>query len=296
VDVQIIGECTYTEWLAFDDGEDFLDVPYPVPLPDRNLTFGPGDPITSWGPHAHPAFGAPGFLNAPIGYAPLRIVTGGGVPNLDPLLDGALNYRNQGRIWQKQNYPIRPGVTAVTLVAKMACGNRELYKEMIQLNGMGHRFALGVDGMLGSSKIGRFARGTTDSFDEDIFKGRTVQVALARRNVWGPHFGEFFTFRLILRNNGTVEAWLNDDPDTWWTKTTGIGIENSVQLSPDHQAGTMWVDYVRVFEGELPLCGNPVFDVNRDGQVNSMDWWNGTNGFLDCATGQAAPPALFDAL
>lgn len=289
--------CSYTEWLAFDDGEDFLDIPYPVPLPNRNLTFGPGDPITHWGPHSHPAFGAPGFINAPLGYAPLRIVTGGGVPNVKTLPASLLNNRNLGRIRLSKNYSIPPGTAAVTLVAKMACGNRDPRNEMVQLNGFGRRFAFGVNGLDNSPDVGRCGGGTNESSPLVLFGSRAVEVALARKDAWGPHIGEFFTVRLILRSNGSFEAWLNENPATRSTGTIGTGSGTNVQINPDEQAGTMWVDYVRLFEGELPvICGVPVFDVNSDGTVNEADLFNGTDGFLDCVTGPGAPAAIFDAL
>lgn len=290
--------CSYTEWLAFDDGEDFLDVPFPVALPNRNLTFGPGDPATIWGPHAHPAFGAPGFIRAPVGYPPLRIVTGGGVPAVATLPASGSSMRNLGRIVTSRPFPVRPGSSAVTLLVKLACGNHMLTNELVQLRGFGRSFCFGVDGLAGSSTLGRFAYGTTSSKTLGMFGDRTVQVALARRNVWGPHEGEFFVVRLILNSNGTVEAWLNDDPSTLWSVTAGVGTDTRLAINTDEQAGTMWVDYVRLYEGAvLPgACGDPVFDINRDGRVDGADRLNGFDGFLDCVTGPAAPASILEAL
>jgi hypothetical protein len=291
------GACSHTEWLAFDDGEDFLDSTVPVALPNRNLTFGGDQSATFWGPHAHPAFGAPAFVNAPVGYPPLRMVTGGGVPEEDTLPIAADNDRNRGQLKIYRGYTVPPQTAAVTLVAKMACGNRWHMFEMIQINGFGHGFSLGVDGRAGSETSGQFTRGTTQTHELDIFTSRQVQVAIARKEHWGPHSGEFFTVRIILNSNGLVEAWLNDDPATCWMRTTGAGIGSNVQISPDEQAGTMWVDYIRLYEGAVPpLCGNPVFDVNHDGRVNHLDRLNGIDGFLDCVTGPSPPAGALDLL
>lgn len=285
------GSCSYTEWLTFDDGEDYLDVPYPVSLPHTNLTFGPGDPLTTWGPHAHPAFGAPRFIRAPAGYPPLRIVTGSGIPLPSVLPASSSNMRNRGRISVKKVYSVSPGTTAVTLVAKVACGNRSPVFEVLQLSGFGRRFCFGVDGQDGSPALGRFKYGTNAADTNGLFGTRTVGVALARPQVRGPHDGEFFTVRIILHSNGAVEAWLNDDPATLWGTTAGTASGSQVQITPDEQSSTTWVDYVRLFEGAVlaPTCGDPVFDTNRDGRVDGWDRLNGFDGFLDCVTGPAAP-------
>lgn len=296
--ITVTGACTYTEWLAFDDGEDFLDQPFPVALPNRNLTFGPGQQATYWGPHAHPAFGAPGFLNAPSDHAPLRIVTGGGVHGVLTLPASNGNSRNLGKLRIYRAYSPPAGATSMTLVAKLACGNRGSGSELITLGGFGYAFCVGVNGQDGDPQVGRFLRGSTRTTEPDIFGTRTVRVALARPNVWGPHDGEFFTLRVILKNDGTVEAWLNEDPSTHWIAWAGTASSNSVQINPDEQAGTMWVDYVRLYEGAvLPgKCADPVFDINRDGRIDSIDRQNGYNGFLDCAFGPAVPLSTFQGL
>lgn len=293
----VTGACTYTEWLAFDDGEDYLDHPYPVPLPLRNLTFGPSYPATTWGPHAHPAFGAPGFVGAPTGHHALRIVTGSGVPVAGVLPAVPGNERNTGYLRVQKAFAVPIGVNKLTLVARLAAGNREATSEMLQFAALGHVFSLGVDGT-GSGTTGRFTRGTTASTRMDIFTDRAVEVAMAEAGVFGPHAGEFFTVRVVLGNDGSVRAWLNEDFATTWNGTTGTSAYTFVALHPDQQSGTMWVDYVRLFEGEvLPdACDDPTFDINHDGRIDSLDLTNGTDGFLDCATGSAAPPAVFDAL
>lgn len=290
-----------TEWLAFDDGEDFLDEPYPVPLPNRNLTFASDDGAASiWPPHTHPAFGAPGFDNAPVGYWPLRIVTGGGVYGVDTLPSLPGNQRNTGRIELNHEYAVSPGAEAVTVVAKMACGNRAHLYEMLRICGLGYGFALGVNGEDGTSDVGTFRWGTTQSDQENIFESKSVKVALARPDLRGPHDGEFFTVRIILNSNGAVEAWLNEDVSDVWTGTASPYGGTVLQINSDTQAGTMWLDYVRLYEGAIPpdppLCGDPVFDINHDGRVNHLDRFNGTDGFLDCATGPAPPAGMLDSL
>ncbi|HOA74103.1 MAG TPA: hypothetical protein PL151_20435 [Phycisphaerae bacterium] len=291
-----LGTCTYTEWLAFDDGEDYVDLPYPVALPARNLTFGGTD--TLWGPHAHPAFGAPGFRRAPRGYPPLRIVTGGGVPRVQTLAAPTGTDRNLGYVRLVGRYTVPPGVTHVTLVAKLACGNRDPWYELFELWGFGYQFAMGVDGLEGSAKLGQLWWGVTNPLVGRMFPTQTVCVALARPNQKGPHAGEFFVVRLILSNTGQVQAWLNEDPATVWTTQTGSGSGNAVVINPDEQAGTMWVDYVRVLAGAIPpsVCGDSPFDLNRDGRVDGWDAMNGVDGFLDCVTGPAPAPGVFDAL
>lgn len=298
----VMGACSYTEWMAFDDGMDYLDQPLRVSLPSRNLTFMPqvaGDRSTNWGAHAHPAFGAPAFQNAPTDHHALRIVTGSGVPGLaTPALPAASgNNRNLGRINIRRDFSIPAGTSAITLVTKLACGNRENKFELIQLTGLGYRFSVGVDGKDGSATLGRFWRGNTDS-QKEMFGTRTVKVALARKNVPGPHVGEFFTLRLVLRSNGTVSAWLNEDPSSEWTGTAYAAAGSSVQINPDEQAGTMWLDYLILLEGEVAvsICRDPVFDVNGDRLVDTFDLANGVDGFIDCATGPAASVDVFDAL
>ncbi len=294
----VSGACSYTEWIAFDDGEDYLASGYPVPLPHRNLTFGSATPATAWGPHAHPAFGAPGFVRAPVGHNAVRIVTGGGVPNVVTLPATLGNNRNLGRLDIRGTYTLPVGVTAVTLVAKLAAGNRSAYMEMVQFTGAGRLFSLGVDGVDGSATLGRFTSGTGSSPSFAPFGTRTVAVALARANVWGPHQGEFFIVRIVLRSDGTVKAWLNEDLASAWTGTSGTSGTSTVQFQPDEQAGTMWLDYAQVLEGEVPppTCSDPTFDVNHDYRVDTLDLGNGVNGFIDCATGSAPPPGAFDAL
>lgn len=294
----VTGGCTYTEWIAFDDGQDYVEVAYPVGLPLRNLTFGPTILDTLWGPHKHPAFGAPGFFRGPMGHNAVRIVTGGGVPGVKTLPASSTSQRNTGRLNVRGTYTVPAGVTALTLVAKVAAGNRSWDTEMVAISGLGRRFALGVNGVDGSGTLGRFTCGGNSSTVFSLFGTRTVQVALAKETVVGPHQGEFFTVRVVLRNDGTVTAWLNDDPATIWTGTTSTASTlQVVDFHPDEQAGTMWLDSAKLFEGEVPpKCADPVFDVNHDNRVNSSDLANGLNGFVDCATGPAPPAGVFDSL
>jgi len=293
--VGVTGACTYTEWMAFDDGEDYLDLPFPAPLPRRNLTFA----HTYWGPHAHPAFGAPGFINAS-GYPALRIVTGGGVPGSDTLPASGSSARNTGRVHVSRAYALPSGTQAVTLVAKLACGNRHKEAELVRLSGFGRCIALGVDGEEGSPTLGRLGWGNNKGFEQGMFSDHQVLVALARDGLWGPHAGEFFVIRIILHSDGAVQAWFNDKSAGVWSGTAGAGSGRTVDINPDEQAGTMWVDYVRLYEGAVPptppLCGDPAFDINHDGRVDHADRSNGLDGFLDCATGPAVPPGLLETL
>jgi hypothetical protein len=207
----------------------------------------------------------------------------------------------------RRDYTVPSGATALTLVAKLACGNRDPSMELLRLAvrwpqspNASHQFALGVDGEDGSPELGRFTRGADGSNTMDMFGTRTVSVALARKDIPGPqHTGEFFNVRLVLRNNGSMSAWLNEDPASLWTGNAYPGVGTSfVKINPDEQSGTMWLDRIRLMEGEVApsACGDPVFDVNDDWRVDAGDLANGQNGLLDCMTGPAPAAAVFDAL
>lgn len=304
------GTCTYTEWLGFDDGEDYLQYAYRVPLPNRNLTFTPIDEFdtnsTYWGSHAHPAFGAISFTNPPAS-VPLRIVSGDGIPNVGALPANSSSNRNSGKTKPNKGYVVPEGVNAVTLLARVAAGNRPSGHEMVQLRAFNKAFSFGVNGIDGDPDLGRFYN--SDATDGEgsnnlgMFGTRTVQVALAQLGVWGPQAGEFFTIRIILFADGSVSAWLNEDETSLWNGTAGNKSSGPVvQLTPDENGGaTAWVEYLTVMEGAVPIgngpCPSLVFDVSPPfNRVDNADFVNGTNGFADCATGPAPEASVFDAL
>jgi len=282
------GTCSFTEWAAFDDGEDWPEGPYPAALPRRNLTIADAN----WGPRTIPPFGAPGFAGAPR-HATLRLSTGGGVPDFTALPATAGNLRNYGRIgfWHGVHPP--PELDAVTLVARMAAGNRRRQHEMVQLRAFGRGFSVGVDGEIDSATLGRFGGGHYEARPHLLFGTATVQVALARPRVPGPPAGEFFLLRLTIRRDGSITAWLNDDPATIWTGLAGSDatVPDRLRFVPDLCEGTMWLDFARLLEGEVPPgfigCNSPPADTDHDHEVDAADFANGLNGFSDCATGPA---------
>ncbi|HON66817.1 MAG TPA: hypothetical protein PL151_10640 [Phycisphaerae bacterium] len=270
---------SYTEWIAFDDGNN---AGYrPLIIPDSMV------------PHS-PPWGAPGFVRAPL-YPVLRVVTGDG-NNMDATLPaGPGNHRNMGKAKIRKGFTVPDGVTALTLVVKAAAGPRAAGRHFVELRAFQRRFAFGVDGTPGSADYGKLTLvDATNQLDETHYAvaqtlfSRTVQVA--QPGVAGPHAGEFFTLRVVVRSNGQFDAYLNETTDqhAWGTCATTIweGPANEVQLTPVPGDDTMWFDSVHVFEGEVPVsCPDPVVDSNRDGQVDADDmlFW------MSCANGPNLP-------
>ena len=279
------GDYSFTEWIAFDDGDDHFELAYPSTTL-RNLTI--ADSL--WGPHVNPGFGAPWFANAPSNHLCLRLVTGGGVPRVPTLPYKEGGKRNTGQACLKAGFAAGPPISAVTLVARMAAGNREGYASLVQLKALGRAVSVGVDGIYNATTLGEFAWGQTARSDRRLFAGRRVTVACCRPGVAGPQAGEFFTLRLVLRADGTFTAWLNEDPASACSGSGGTTSETAVLVNPSPmaEAGVMWVDEIEVRAGEVPPgpCPDPVFDVDRNGEVEAADL-TGQGGFAGCATGPA---------
>lgn len=292
-------KCTYTEWLAFDDGDDHLNEAYPVPLPARNLTL----PDALWGAHVVPAFGAPGFAHPPA-CVPLRISTGSGVPGTAVLPVSSGNRRNNGRAALTGVFTIPPGASSVTLLARMAAGNREPSSELVQFRAFNKCLSVGVNGLDGDARLGQFYYSFSSSAGDQsaapgLFGSRTVQVALARPYTPGPQPGEFFTVRIALESTGAYSAWLNDDPSSLAVATASSKTSAAmVMVTPDATAATAWLEFIEVMEGAVPpgTCGDRRFDTNGDARIDAADLSNGVDGFLECATGPAALPAVLDGL
>ena len=280
----IEGACHYTEWVAFDDGDDTS-----------------GRPLTnheSLIPNS-PPWGAPTFPNAPP-YPTLRIATGDG--NRDSMGPGggagslpavATNNRNLGKVKIRKPFTIPQGVSTVTLVCKAAAGPRNYDNQFIEVRGNGRRFSFGVNGRPGDPDAGQFWYGEGGDSGASalgpLFGTRRVSVRFSGDPQTG---GEFFIFRVIVRDNGTLTAYLNERPGSASSgdlnSATGPGTE--LLLTPKVTDETMWFDFVQILEGEVPpCCHDPVFDVDGDGDVDHDDFDSPGNehDFMDCATGPA---------
>lgn len=259
----------------------------PIRRQARNLTI--ADSL--WGPHVNPAFGAPWFANAPTNHLCLRLVNGGGVPRVTTLPNRDGSMRNTGQACMQAQLATDPQLGAVTLLATMAAGNRDPGSPMIQLQALGRALCVGVDGGYASSTVGRLTWGTEARSEMVLFVGKRVAVACSRPGVAGPQAGEFFTLRLVLRADGTFTAWLNEDLASARSGVAGQSTSSKIRVNPCNfgDAGVMWVDQVEIRVGELPPdpCADPVFDVDRNGEVDAADL-TGPGGFVGCATGPAS--------
>ena len=265
------GTCTYSEWIAFDNGHS----------PTHGLRI--FDSLVA----GSPPWGAMQFVNAPSSYPPLRIVTGDGnlVPDSLPVAStSAENHRNLGRAEVNHLLTVPDGVTSITLLCKMAVGPRPGNHAMVCVNAWNRRFAFSVDGDETSLAYGRLLYGLDASGNMmDLMFDRSVIVAQPNPSTTTSHVGEFFTLRVVLRSDGTFNAYLNE---TLSLAASGAVPEFAdvpmVRIAPDTDDATLWVDYVQVLEGKHPLaCPQPVFDVNSDGKVNQVDM----NMFFSCVTG-----------
>lgn len=262
---------TYTEWIGFDNGSN--SGYRPLTIADSSI------------PHS-PPWGAPLFLNAPP-YPVLRVVTGDG-NNLPNTLPG-MNDRNLGKVKIRKTFS--PGTAdAFTLLVKAAAGPRDGSHQFVELRVFDRRFAFGVDGVAGSPTYGRItvvaATGDAGTTIGTIFDDT---VLVAQPGTPGPHAGEFFTFRLVARSDGTYRAYLNEDIVAYVSgmfAPSAASPPNEVQLTPLPGDETMWFDSVELLEGELPaLCPDPVVDTNRDRRVDSNDLMM----FLACSNGPGIP-------
>jgi hypothetical protein len=280
--------CTYTEWLVFDNGNNVS--PHPLTI---------GDSYNA----GCPPWGSPFFVHAPT-YATLRISTGDGTP-FAPLLPTvgqppAPNNRNAGMLKLKGIYSISNG-QSVTLVCKVAVGPRFAQHAFIQVRGNNRQFSFGFDGDSSSPTYGQITYGDVDGSNLGVLFSSGIATALPVPAP-APAGGEFFTLRAILRADGTISAWLNEQVSSNMigATTLTVGSETVVSLTPlpdgvDTNDATLWVDYVQLLEGEVqppPTCPDPVFDVNRDGYVRGSDMV----AFMACSTGPAAPSAVWNAL
>jgi hypothetical protein len=264
------GATTYTEWIGFDSGSNDYR---PLVIPDSTI--------------AHsPPWGAPFFTNAPV-HPVLRVVTGDG-NNVAGTLPGP-NDRNSGMAKIRKAFP--PGTAgAFTLLAKVAAGPRAANRPFVEIRAFNRRFAFGVDGAAGSPTYGKItvvaANGESGTVVGTLFD-RTVMVT--QPGAAGPHAGEFFTFRVAVRSDGTFRAYLNEDTVAYasgWFGSSSPAPSNEVHLTPMPGDDTMWFDSVELLEGELPaLCADPAVDTNRDGYVNDLDLM----AFLACTNGPGIP-------
>lgn len=278
--------CSYTEWVTFDDGNN----------QNNRLTI-PDSPARD-----SPPWGAPGFVRAPLTHAPLRISTGDGNDVAEPLPTlPPVNNRNRGKVAIRRDYTFSGLDNAVTVVAKLAVGPFHQDHAFLQVQTPNYLFGFTVNGQSDDPNRGRI--GYTDELFgliDYLFPERTVSVTSP--GTPGPHAGEFFTLRVVCRDDGTFTAWLNDDAAY---DTPAEPIPELPGPSPQVVFGTIstgdeciWVDYVQLFDGEVPppVCPDPVFDVNRDGQVDTVDFTIEPSGFVRCETGPAPSAAVFSAL
>jgi len=237
-----------------------------------------------------PPWGAPSFNRAP-SYPVLRIVTGDGnfVPNSLPT-SGPENNRNKGQAEMYQSFVVPEGVTSATLVIKAAAGPRPGHHAIVSVTALGQRFAFGVDGDSLSYNYCRITYGL-DRFGTTMLgpiPGFTGLVIVAQPTTSPlPHSGEFFTLRAILHANGDFRVYLNEQSSSvadWHINSPLVG-STQIMLTPDaDDDATVWIDYVKILEGEVPLpCPDPVFDNNRDGNFDQTDM----DAFFGCATGPA---------
>ncbi len=268
--------CTFTEWLAFDNGDNTSWRPLTIP--------------DSYVPNS-PPWGAPGFLNAPP-YPTLRIVTGDGNAVADSLPFISGNNRNLGRLRMRKEFT--PSGSAITLLCRVACGPRSVQRPFVDLRAFGHRLSFSVDGDAGSVNHGRLAYGSGGSETGGtslgvLFPGTDVQISHPAAGT--PTIGEFFSLRAVLRSDGTATTWLND----WAATQTELEVQSApagfeILLTPDKGDDTLWLDFLEVHDGPWPpACADPVFDVDDDGSVNWNDF-NAPAGFAACVTGPGAGP------
>lgn len=264
---------SYTEWICFDAYSQSR----PLTIPDSSIT-------------DSPPWGASTFLNAPA-YPVLRVSTGDG-NNVEATLP-VLNHRNEGKTKIRKTY-VPGSATALTLLIKAAAGPRIGGRHFVELRGFGRVIGFGVDGTVGSPTYGRFTLidGANKIDDSHYLVSGTLfsrTVTVAQPGVPGPHAGEFFTLRVVFRNDGTFDAWLNEDGDqhaTGSVTTSTASPPNEVQLTPLVGDDTMWFDFVQLFEGELPVtCPDPVIDYDGDGRVDETDFMN----FTQCSNGPGVP-------
>lgn len=261
------GICTFTEWVVFDNGPRYSPNPE-MYIPDSDID-------------ESPPFGAQGFLNAPL-YPTLRISTGDGnlVPDSLPIArdefgnpTGPTNNRNRGRVRIYNSFNLSPEVHAVTLVCKAAAGPRPGENEFVRVQVFNRWFTFGVDGDLShvGTTYGRFTYGhnVSGNFAGYAF-GPDDKVLVAQPMPGGTADGEFFTLRVIMRDDGTFDAHLNEKIESPFLGSVGLAEPgpNEISLTPREGDDTMWIDYIHLLEGEVrPSCPEMVFDFNRNGWV-----------------------------
>jgi len=278
-----VDACSYTEWITFDDGNNAGDR---LIVPDSSVTHSP-------------PWGAPGFFDAPSDHDVIRISTGDGNQDTYSLAAGTGNNRNKGRVEISQLYAWSATNNAVTVLIKCASGPFKAGHSFLQVRTPNARFAFFVNGEEGHPDFGRVGFGDGINVYGYLFGATSVVVTLP--GVVGPHAGEFFTLRVICRDDGTFTAYFNEERSTKCFGFVGTGL-----YIPDLRFGALntgddcvWVDFVQLFEGAVPPagCGDPVFDVNDDGRVNEGDLHDGFMiGSFDCATGPAPRDGIFAVL
>lgn len=272
--------CSYTEWLTFDDGNNAGGR---LTIPDSSVT-------------DSPPWGAPWFVGAPATHAVLRIATGDGNYTTNSLPVEPGDDRNTGKVRIRKLFTWPNGENAVTVVARLAAGPLGHDNSFLELRSSTHRFAFAINGEPGSPDRGRI--GYRNLFAFAGYLGNLPLIQVTEPGMPGPHAGEFFTFRAVCRLNGTFTVYLNES-----MASASSGSVSPLSSTPELAFGgiatsdeCVWVDYVRLYAGEvLPLCVDPVFDVNRDGQVNELDF-DDPHGVMACMTGPAAGAGLLASL
>lgn len=303
------GTCHYTEWIMFDDGtsgEDGTRLAYYSgiflpPPPSLDPSFGDMN-VQVYGNRAVPMYGAGGpgasFLGAPTDHPTLRLANGAadGPRATGHALLGHDGVRPKGSTQMRRTLDFTdPEPTAVTLVARLAAGNRGTDHSLLTIRAFHHLLAFGVDGDPSSPEIGAFRAGSTEFTDSTIFPDHKVAVSVAQP-VWGPHDGEFFTIRIILRSDGTWTMYLNESTavvanGTAGPEPAGKNYHDIILNRALRNQSLMWVDWIKAYEAEIPPsnCNTSIrFDVAAPlNEVDENDFVNGLNGFADCATGPA---------
>ncbi len=321
------GSCSYTEWMAYDDGDNTSGRPLtindaPTALPTNPPTIRVVDA---------PPYGANQFPGAPLGYPPLRLSTGSGDDAGKVLPAESSSNRNGGKIKvrSKSMLLLPGGVTDVTVVARMAFGpwalktGHAIVEMRLPSAAADRHWRFGITppnsipGHGGEERLGIMNRSVESEPSVYPFGPLSVRTYNSGPETWSG--GEFYTVRLICRADGTWSAYLNEQPSTVVHGALGMpgedddgGSDLELQWGLIDNAGgascgdvgegcgkTMWLDYIQVLEGAVTPtgCADPVFDLDGNGAVDSDDFNNGVNAdFLYCATGPAPAAGHFAGL
>ncbi len=305
--------CSFTEWLAFDNGEPGGGAIRPLHIPDAaNGT------VSVRVVQTPPIIGA-SIPGAPIGHWPLRLSTGSGSDLGQVLPTEPGNNRNGGRILIARPFGLPGWHAPVTVVFRGAFGpwanapEQEflLLRVASQIPGRHWRFGLNLDNVSGAPGPARIGVSNGEGV---MAAGWPVQGVECRRydpqtESW--YGGRFHVLRLTCRPDGSFVLWFDENPEMPFGGTLGMpGMDDWPGEVQDLAWGmldlaggadctygcgkTIWVDEVVLLEGELPPpgCPVPVFDLNRDQSIDEQDLLH----FEACATGPAVPPHVFENL